>query len=78
MKKSVLLLPLLLLALGSCNDNKIISVENFENVHIYNTSGKLILVSYNEQINVSDFVPGLYIAKIFTAGKTFNLRFVKI
>lgn len=28
MKKCVLLLPLLLLALGSCNDNKIISVEN--------------------------------------------------
>ena len=57
---------------------KIISVENFENVHIYNTSGKLILVSDNGQINVSDFIPGLYIATIFTAGKTFNLRFVKI
>jgi hypothetical protein len=49
-----------------------------ESVRVYNTSGSLILVVQDNQVDVTGFTPGLYVVKVNTGDGVWTDRFIKI
>jgi len=49
-----------------------------ESVRIFNTSGALIALEKDHQLNVSTFLSGVYVVKVYTADGVWTDRFVKV
>ena len=53
------------------------STTHYDYLSIFNSEGKLLNVSTENQTNVMHLLPGIYFVKIVKNGLCYNLRFVK-